>query len=195
MGISGKLGRWLHSFLTERKQFVIANGIKSQESEVLSGVPQGTVLGPTLFLILINDINYNVDSEVSLFADDTRVLKGVQSTEDTDELQKDLEKLYCWQQENNMLFNGKKFEMLRYGKDSDLKESTQYLTPEGESTIEVKSNLRDLGIQMSDDAKFTVHINNVCLKVQQKCGWILRTFKSRDTYFMKTIGKALSKDT
>ena len=133
MGISGKLGRWLHSFLTERKQFVIANGIKSQESEVLSGVPQGTVLGPTLFLILINDINYNVDSEVSLFADDTRVLKGVQSTEDTDELQKDLEKLYCWQKENNMLFNGKKFEMLRYGKDSDLKESTQYLTPEGES--------------------------------------------------------------
>ena len=93
---------------------MIANGIKSQESEVLSGVPQGTVLGPTLFLILINDINYNVDSEVSLFADDTRVLKGVQSTEDTDELQKDLEKLYCWQQENNMLFNGKKFEMLRY---------------------------------------------------------------------------------
>ena len=54
-----------------------------------------------------------------------------------EELQKNLEKLYCWQQENNMLFNGKKFEMLRYGKDSDLKESTQYLTPEGESTIEV----------------------------------------------------------
>ena len=161
---------------------MIANGIKSQESEVLSGVPKGTVLGPTLFLILINDINYNVDSEVSLFADDTRVLKGVQSTGDTDELQKDLENLYCWQQENNMLFNGKKF-----GKDSDLKESTQYLTLEGESAIKVKSNLRDLGIQMSDDAKFTVHINNVCLKVQQKCGWILRTFKSRDTYFIKTM--------
>ena len=72
------------------------------------------------------------------------------SYEDVESLQDDLEKLYSWQTHNNMVFNGKKFEMLRYGKDKDLKNSTVYLTPE--DLIEVKECLRDLGIKMSDNA-------------------------------------------
>ena len=59
--------KWLHSFLSHRKQYVITNGVKSKESNVKSGVPQQTVLGPILFLILINDINLDVESHVSLF--------------------------------------------------------------------------------------------------------------------------------
>ena len=144
IGIGGKIGVWLHNFLSDRKQFIIANGVKSNQSNVKSGVPQGTVLGPILFLILINDINSGIDSHVSLFADDTRILRGVKNEEEVEDLQRDLEKLYQWQESNNMLFNGKKFEMLRYGKNQDLKNSTNYLTPRAEDLIEVKETLRDL---------------------------------------------------
>ena len=191
LGISGKVGIWLHNFLTDRNQYIIANGVKSAKSKVKSGVPQGTVLGPILFLILINDINEGIDSHVSLFADDTRIVRGVKDETDVEKLQSDLDKLYQWQETNNMLFNGKKFEMLRYGKNEDLKNSTMYLTPGAEDFIEVKEDLRDLGIQMADNAKFSIHISNVCAKVRQKCGWILRTFNCRQTFFLKVMWKSL----
>ena len=153
MGISGKLGIFLNNFLSNRKQYILANGSKSSQSEVKSGVPQGTVLGPVLFLILINDITDNIDSDVSLFADDTRILRPAKNHDDVELLQQDLDKLYTWQDKNNMAFNGKKFEILRYGKDQELKNSTEYLTPDAEDLIQRKECLRDLGIQMSEDGK------------------------------------------
>ena len=76
LGISGKIGRWIHSFLTGRKQSVVVNGTKSPAADVLSGVPQGSVIGPILFLILIGDIDQDVaHSFISSFADDTRIGK------------------------------------------------------------------------------------------------------------------------
>ena len=70
-GIGGKLGRWIHSFLTERKQSVLVNNHFSEDVEVVSGVPQGSVLGPLLFVIMINDIDNTVkQAKVRCFADD-----------------------------------------------------------------------------------------------------------------------------
>ena len=77
LGISGKLGRWIHSFLTGRQQVVLVNGKKSKISDVISGVPQGTVLGPLLFLIYISDISDGVKSSIKVYVDDTKVKKGV----------------------------------------------------------------------------------------------------------------------
>ena len=108
---------------------------------------------PSLFLIMINDINSNINSDVSLFADDTRIIRPVSNLQDVEALQDDLEKLYRWQETNNMAFNSKKFEILRYGWDEELKNSTEY-PPEAEDLIERKECLRDLGIQMSDNGKF-----------------------------------------
>ena len=191
LGIHGKLGQWLHNFLTSREQYIVVNGTVSNVSHVTSGVPQGTVLGPILFLILINDIDNNVKNHVSLFCDDTRVMGPVDSELDVENLQGDLDTIYDWQDTNNMQFNGKKFEMLRYGPNTDLKNSTNYLTPEYEDIIEVKENLRDLGVIISDDATFTNHIHHVCKKVKQKAGWIFRTFLTRNTKVMKFLWKSL----
>ena len=103
-------------------------------------------MGPVLFLILINDINNGIDSDVSLFADDTRVIRPVKKHSDVEALQDDLEKLYQWQEVNNMAFNSNKIEVLRYGWNQEVKDSTDYLTPNSENFIERKECLRDIGI-------------------------------------------------
>ena len=83
-GICGKLGEWLHSFLTNRRHRVRITGGVSKSDNVLSGVPQGTVLGPVLFLVLISDIWNNVDSNITSFADDTKVFATINNPSDCD---------------------------------------------------------------------------------------------------------------
>ena len=148
------MGIWLHNFLVNRKQFVVSEDAISSESDVISGIPQGTVLGPILFLIFISDIDQNITSFASMFADDTRLVGNIASEEDAIQFQKDLNLIYEWAESNNMQFNDKKFELLRYGQNEELKESTSYKSSDG-SQIEEKTKLRDLGIHngqpMSND--------------------------------------------
>jgi hypothetical protein len=96
-GVTGNLGIWIHDFLTNRKQYVIANNVISKESAVKSGVPQGTVLGPFLFLLMMDSLSdLTIESVVRMFADDTRVTKHVKTDEDMESLQEDIEILYKW---------------------------------------------------------------------------------------------------
>ena len=91
------------------------DGIKSSKAEVISGVPQGTVLGPVLFLMLILDIADNVSqgTRVTSFADDTRASRGMESFSDHEQLQNDIETIYKWASDVNTEFNGDKFECIR----------------------------------------------------------------------------------
>jgi hypothetical protein len=101
---------------------------------VLSGVRQGSVIGPLLFLVLIGDIDKDIYSSfLSSFANDTRAGHSFASAEDAKLLQDDLNSVYNWAAENNMEFNSKKFELLRYGKNNDLKSSTSYTSNSGDS--------------------------------------------------------------
>lgn len=190
--ISGRIGTWIGEFLRKRTQKVIVDNNESNEVEVESGVPQGSVLGPILFLILINDISSEVNqSKVSLFADDTRIFNDVNSPEAVEALQADLDSVYEWQEKNNMIFNATKFELIRYGPDDNLKNETVYFTPEMSNIIERKSYLRDLGVVMADDFTFRKHIDQIQSKVTKKAGWVLRNFKTRSSDFMKQIWKSL----
>ena len=106
LGVSGSIHRWIESFLTERYQSVIVNGVKSKAQKVISGVPQGSVLGPLIFLILIGDIDEKImHCILKSFADDTRATKSIKNTKDVEILQKELEKVYDWTEENNMKLN------------------------------------------------------------------------------------------
>ena len=160
-GINGKIGVWIHNFLSNRQQCVAVNRITSSEAQVRSDLPQGSVLGPLLFLIHISDINYEIaESTVSCFADDTRILLGIKEEEDTQMLQNDLNKLYKWANTNNMKFNANIFELLRYGKEQEIKSATTYKSYD-DSNIDDKEKVRDLGIMMSNRATFTLHIRNI----------------------------------
>ena len=191
LGIRGQLLKWIKSFLSARTQMVMVNGVLSDPAPVLSGVPQGSVIGPLLFLILIGDIDENVaHSFIASFADDTRLLREVKNVSDASSLQTDLEAVYEWAVNNNSTFNNKKFEALRYGTDTTLKLSTSYTAPDG-SIIPEKSNLRDLGVTMSADGTFRQHINNTCQSARNMCSWILRTFQSRSPELILTLWKSL----
>ena len=109
-GISGSLGVWLHNFLTSRKQQVLVNNSLSGLSDVTSGVPQGTVLGPLLFLILIDSMGeLEINSLLLAFADDSKIVTKVSSEADIHNMQAHMETIYDWQASNNMKFNFGKF--------------------------------------------------------------------------------------
>jgi len=95
-GIVWNVHSWITDFLSGRTQRVIVDGAYSEWEDVVSGVPQGTVMGPLLFLLHINDLPSIVSSQVRLFADDCLVYRRIRSQEDQHELQKDLDNLYRW---------------------------------------------------------------------------------------------------
>ena len=110
--ISGKLHQWLTNYLANRRQKVVIQGTKSYEAYVQSGVPQGTVLGPLLFLIYINDLHKCVkDCTVSSFADDTRIKRKIATASDTQILQEALISSAEWSTQNNMLLHEQKYEL------------------------------------------------------------------------------------
>ena len=107
--ISGSLWKWFTSYLCGRRQRVTVLGATSQEREVSSGVPQGSILGPVLFLLYVNDLPKAVmSSKVARFADDTKVLKRVESQQDSVDLQSDIDNLNSWARLSGLTFNHSK---------------------------------------------------------------------------------------
>ena len=193
-GVQGRVGCWLASFLDpeSRLQAVAVDGRVSPLTAVLSGVPQGTVLGPVLFLIHIRNISRGLSEETTAtsFADDTRVQRGVESANDCSSLQEDLQQIYSWAQNVNMTFNSDKFECLRYWADPEKAPNHQYLAPNGQP-IEVKSDLRDLGVRLSSTLSFSIHIQATVAAASKLVGWGLRTFGSRSRGVMLTLMKSI----
>ena len=193
-GVVGKVGCWLSAFLDAktRKQAVAVDGRVSQLEPVTSGVPQGTVLGPVLFLVHIRNISKELSegTTASSFADDTRVQRGVSSSDDCSALQADLQLIYDWSEKVNMTFNSDKFECMRYWADPAKAPAFQYLGPDSQP-IEIKTNLRHLGVQLSSDLSFSIHIENTVTAASKLVGWGLRTFHGRGRSVMMTLLKSL----
>jgi hypothetical protein len=95
-GVKGKVLQWIREYLSNRKQRVTVRGKTSEWRDVTSGVPQGSVLGPILFLIYVNDLPEGIDSFLSMFADDVKIIRRIMTDEDRQRLQDDLDKLEEW---------------------------------------------------------------------------------------------------
>ena len=115
---------------------------------------------------------------------------GSKSENNVKELQTDLNKIYQWVERKNLELNGEKFQLLIYGKNTNLKENTKYYDPNGNEIVE-ESCVKDLGIQMTNNAHFYEHIQKTSKSASSLTGWILRTFCSRDQSTMLTLFKSL----
>ena len=194
LGISGRLGHWIGNFITSRKQRIRVGDKVSDWKDVASGVPQGSVLGPLLFLVHIWDLGRDLgpsEGTILKFVDDTKLVKPVKTEEDIEDLQKTLNKLYDWQEANNMEYNGRKFQLLRLGKDESLKNDTSLFSADYNDIIEPNDWVRDLGIAVNNRANFRTQRDQALIKIKKKAGWILRTFGSRDPRLLRSLWKAL----
>ena len=111
-GIRGKNLKWIENFLKNRTQLVVVECAISSVVQVISGVPQGSVLGPMLFLVYTNDLPLVVSSTIGLFTDDTYIYRVIKTKEDTTDLQRDLDALVKWEQTWSMKFHSDKCKVL-----------------------------------------------------------------------------------
>ena len=199
-GFSSQIIDWVKSFLCNRNQSVVVNGHHSIISAILSGVPQGTVLGPLLFILFINDLQDCVlHSKVSFFADDTRISKHISSEQDVKLLQDDLDRVILWTLHNNMKLHEDKFEFMvhHYNAKNPLYElpfvisdCMSYSISNGDYLLPI-TTLRDLGVTVSSDLSWTPHISAITCKARATAAWVFSVFRTRDTVTMITLYKSL----
>jgi hypothetical protein len=191
-GIDGNLIIWLTDFLKGRKQRVVMGDVTTEWVEVLSGVPQGSVLGPLLFAIFINDIPDLLNNLCKLFADDSKLIGVVRSDVDVTKMQSDLDKLVEWSKINKMSFNAKKCKVMTFGKYPPGVTQPIRLTM-GDNTneahvLEEVTEERDLGVIWQNNLKWSEHVNRSCTMAYMKLGMLRRTFKTwSNTKTFKTL--------
>ena len=178
-GISGMAFSWLKIFLLDRYQRVKVNDTLSLNVRVISGVPQGTVLGPVLFLLYTADLPTVIsNSHISMYADDTKIFRSIQNVNDCELLQEDLNKIYLWAKEWQMKLNPEKTKHLRIGSN---RMSHTYLLDDNE--IENVKFINDVGVVIQADLKFTMHCSNVVKKSFYILRNIFNVFKKHDPDF------------
>ena len=191
-GISGKTNSWISAFLSGRNQQVVVNNQSSQTATVISGVPQGTVLGPMLFLLYINDISDNVDSLMRLFADDSLVYRELCSPEDHWILEQDLNKLHTWACVWQMNFNVTKCAVVSV--TTKKKPFIHDYMMDGQQ-IPRSENQDYLGVTINNKLSWKPHITKTKNKANRTLGLIRRTLHAAPQQVRKQAHEALFRPT
>ena len=165
---------WIQNFLKDRKQKVVVDGESSDTIYVKSGVPQGSVLGPCLFLAYINDLPGKVTSNSRLFADDTAVDRKIMSSDDQEMLQADLNSLSKWEDEWDMAFHPDKCQVLHV---SNKKTKMEFKYKLHNQELAVVKSTKYLGVTIQDDGKFDVHVNNTINAGNKMLGFVRRNLR------------------
>lgn len=175
-GVRGNLHTWIGSFLKNRTQHVNLDGITSDTAPVQSGVPQGSVLGPLLFLLFINDLpNYVSENSITrLFADDSLLYRSIKSAEDAQELQKDLDGLQRWEKDWLMEFHPGKCQVLHI---TNKRMPIRHLYTIHGQTLQEVDSAKYLGITLHKSLSWNHHINTITKKANNT-----RAFLQRNLY-------------
>ena len=170
-GIRHNIQKWIQDFLTDRIQRVVCEGNFSSNADVLSGVPQGTVLGPLLFLTYINDLPQHLKCKVRLFADDCLVYTSVNNEENMVSLQEDLKSLQLWQDKWQMSFNPSKCSVMVIS-NKKVPPTRDYVFCG--QTLDKKSSQPYLGVTIDSKLSWAEHINNTVNNANRTLGFLRR---------------------
>ena len=194
-GIEGPILQWVAEFLTKRKQRVVVNGTFSEEGEVTSGIPQGSVLGPVLFVMYINDLPQCVSNTAKLFADDTKLYAPNTDDPSAVPLQSDLDNLQAWSNEWLIKFHPDKCHVLKLGYHKSANNYHMNVTNTAGQTTQLplkESDFeKDLGVYVDNDLKFKQHVAQSTAKANRVLGIIRRTFATINCKLFIQLYKAL----
>ena len=174
-GVHGNLLEWIKNFLSNRKQQVVLNGHMSQSVPVTSGVPQGSVLGPLLFIMFVNDLPLVVSGPTYMFADDTKIFRVIRNSEDYVTLQNDLNSLFKWSSLWQLKFNASKCKHLHFGPAHHY--GNYFLNT---TVIDTVSSHKDLGILFDNNLRFHGHSTEITTKANRVLGMIKKSFEYLD---------------
>ena len=172
-GIRGSTHKWISSWLSESSQQVVLDGQASDPVPVLSGVPQGSVLGLILFLIFINDLPDNIKSSVCLFADDCVLYRNIHSLQDCLILQEDLHSLGLWETDWQMKFNVTKCHSMRVTRHYSHKQIIHDCTLH-QQTLENVQSVKYLGITITENMDWGQHISDISSIATKTLGFLRR---------------------
>ena len=185
-GITGSLHKLFASYLSDRKQIVVLDGCKSTERDVKAGVPQGSRLGPLLFIIYINDVIENIESEVLIFADDTSLLVSGKSAEITSAvLNRDLLKINNWSKQWKVTFNAEKSKQIIFSRTIISNPPPLYLNTE---QIDRVMSHKHLGVYLTHNLDWSTQVHHVCLQANRKLA-ILRKVKMLNRHTLDVLYK------
>ncbi len=194
-GIQGQTLNWITQFLTGRQQRVCVNGTTSSWNQVTSGVPQGSVLGPILFVIYINDLPEATTSPMFLFADDTKLYREIASQEDVETLQGDIQAMEDWSDTWRLEFHPQKCKVMslstRGTHPSDANYTMRGLGDDQATPIQRVEEEKDLGVITDCALSFDSHVSKVVTKANQISGIIRRSFTNLNTRTFRLLFKAL----
>ena len=185
-GIGDSITDWIEQWLTDRRQRVVVDGEVSTWKSVLNGVPQGSVLGPILFLIYINDLDDSITSNVLKFADDTKLFIKVNTDGDKQHLQNDLDRLVKWSEKWQMLFNFGKCKCLHTGHGNL---NVNYKM--GDTVLGTTVKEKDLGVTISADMKVSEQCGIAASKGNQILGLIRRNITYKGKKLIIPLYKAI----
>jgi hypothetical protein len=183
-GITGHLLKWISAFLSNRLQCVVVDYCYSSVCDVTSGVPQGSVLGPILFLIYINDIDCACcgNTVLQLFADDAKLYSHINVSCLSDSLQQSLTKLTRWANDWQLSINVQKCSVLSISaKPASLLVNYNI----NDLPVPRQGSTTDLGVTITYDLSFATHINNIVSKARQRLSVLFRGFSTRNTCVMR----------
>ena len=187
-GIGPNIIEWIEDFLSSRKQQVSVGGHSSKWHNVSSGIPQGSVLGPLLFIIFINDLPDVVDSTVYLFADDTKIFNLIKSKEDKLTLQKDLDKLSQWTNKWLLKLHPEKCKCMNIGRINPDPEFKYTLCGKELQAVDEE---KDIGVYIDRKLSFDHHISEKVKKANSMFAVLRRSFNHLDENIFAPLYKSL----